>query len=66
VLHGLTVEMSSARLLVIGTPSGGEHFFWETGEPAAALTLPPRLVDPDRLAAACATYGVQLADHSRL
>ncbi len=68
VLHGLRVETSTARLLVLGTPSGAEHFFWETGESAGALTLPPRqrLIDPDRLAAACATYGVELADRAAL
>jgi len=68
VLHGLTVETSSARLLVLGTPAGAEHVFWETGEPAAALTLPPRqrLLDPERLAAPRAMYGVRLADHSTL
>lgn len=64
VLRGLTVETSSARLLILGTPSGAEHFFWETGEPAGALTLPPcrRPPDPDRLAAARATYGVQVPE----
>ena len=64
VLHGLAVETSSARLLVLGTPAGAEHFFWETGEPAGALTLPPRQspLDPVQLAAARTRYGVQPAD----
>lgn len=62
VLHSLAVVTSCARLLVLGTPSGAEHYFWETGEPAGALTLPVRQrpLDPDRLAAARATYGVQV------
>jgi quercetin dioxygenase-like cupin family protein len=41
VVHTFTVETPSARLLVLGTPAGAENFFWETGEPARALTLPP-------------------------
>ncbi|HEY2594697.1 MAG TPA: cupin domain-containing protein, partial [Chloroflexota bacterium] len=42
VLHGLRVETRTATLLVLGIPSGAEHFFWDTGQPAAALTLPVR------------------------
>lgn len=35
--HAFCVESPTARMLVVSTPGGFEKFFFETGEPAAAL-----------------------------
>lgn len=41
VSHAFCVESARARLLVVSTPAGFERFFFDTGVPAAALTVPP-------------------------
>jgi quercetin dioxygenase-like cupin family protein len=63
VPHAFCVESAQARLLVVSTPGGFERFFFETGEPAAALTAPPATPQPpdiDALVAALAEYGVDV------
>jgi quercetin dioxygenase-like cupin family protein len=68
VPHGFCVESRQARLLVVATPAGFERFFLDTGEPAAALTVPPPAASPDldALVAALATYGVDVLGPSPL
>ena len=61
VPHAFCVESPLARMLVVSTPGGFEKFFFETGEPAAALTPPPPATEPpdlDALVAALAEHGV--------
>ena len=61
VPHAFCVESPTARLLVVSTPAGFEQFFFDTGEPAGALTAPPPATEPpdlDALVAALADYGV--------
>jgi quercetin dioxygenase-like cupin family protein len=42
IVHGFQVEGEKpARVLMINTPTGLEHYFEEVGEPARELTLPP-------------------------
>jgi mannose-6-phosphate isomerase-like protein (cupin superfamily) len=41
VAHTFQVMSDTARWFGIGTPAGLDDWFFETGEPAAALTLPP-------------------------
>ena len=63
VPHAFCVESAQARLLVVATPAGFEQFFFDTGEPAAALTVPPPAAAPpdlDALVAALATLGVDV------
>jgi uncharacterized RmlC-like cupin family protein len=64
VPHAFCVESAQARLLVVSTPGGFDRFFFDTGAPAAALTVPPVGAlpppDPDLLVAALATYGVDV------
>ena len=63
VPHAFCVESVQARLLVVTTPAGFEQFFFDTGEPAAALTVPPPAAAPpdlDALVAALADYGVDV------
>ena len=40
VAHTYAVPSNVARLLIISTPGGAEHFFRQLGEPAKALALP--------------------------
>ena len=40
VPHAYAVTSNVARLLIITTPGGAEHFFRELGKPAEALVLP--------------------------
>jgi len=61
VAHAFCVESTQARLLVVATPGGFERFFFDTGAPAAALTVPPPAAEPpdlDALIAVLADYGV--------
>jgi quercetin dioxygenase-like cupin family protein len=61
VSHAFCVESTQARLLVVSTPGGFERFFFDTGEPAAALTAPPPAAAPpdlEALVAALAEHGV--------
>jgi quercetin dioxygenase-like cupin family protein len=63
VPHAFCVESAQARLLVVSTPAGFERFFFDTGEAAAALTVPPPATEPpdlDALVAALAAYGVDV------
>jgi quercetin dioxygenase-like cupin family protein len=41
VPHAYRVESGVARFLALGTPGGFDGWFFETGRPAEALTLPP-------------------------
>ena len=50
-------------MLVVATPGGFERFFFDTGEPAGALTVPPPASGPpdlDALVAALADHGVDV------
>lgn len=49
-----------ARLYVIVTPSGLEHFFRAVGDPAPDPHGPAPAIDMDRLTAACETFGIKL------
>ena len=63
VPHAFCIESTQARLLVVATPAGFEQFFFDTGEPAAALTVPPPPSAPpdlDVLIAALADHGVDV------
>ena len=60
VPHTFQVISETARWLGVGTPAGFDDWFFETGEPAAALTLPPAPAAPpdvDALVASLKTYG---------
>jgi hypothetical protein len=57
------VESDSARFLALGTPGGLDRFFVDTGERAAAPTVPPPFAGPpdvDALVRAMAAYGVEM------
>ncbi len=41
VPHSFSIRSETARWFGIGTPAGLDNWFFETGEPALALTLPP-------------------------
>ena len=41
VAHTFRIESATARWFGIGLPGGLDHWFFETGVPAGALTLPP-------------------------
>jgi quercetin dioxygenase-like cupin family protein len=63
VAHAFCVESPQARMLVVATPGGFERFFFDTGEPAGASTIPPRGGAPrdlDALVAALADHGVDV------
>ncbi len=47
VPHTFQVLSETARWFGIGTPAGLDDWFFETGEPAGALTLPPPAGPPD-------------------
>jgi hypothetical protein len=46
VPHTFQVRSSTARWFGIGTPAGLDQWFFETGEPARELTLPPPPAGP--------------------
>lgn len=48
--HTFQVKSATARWFGIGTPAGLEAWFFETGQPAQALTLPPPSAPPDEAA----------------
>lgn len=59
--HAFAVRSSTAHLLVVFTPGGGEQFFIEAGEPALRRELPPeRPHDLDRYRAAAEKTGLVL------
>ncbi len=60
--HSYRIDGDLARFIAIGTPGGFDGWFFETGVPAQARTLPPPLTEePDwgAYVAALGTYGVQ-------
>jgi quercetin dioxygenase-like cupin family protein len=61
--HAFCVESARVRVLVVSTPAGFEQFFFDTGQPATELTVPPTDTtphDPDSLISALAGYGVEV------
>jgi quercetin dioxygenase-like cupin family protein len=61
VPHRFEVRTPEARMLVLGTPGGVEHFFEEMGEPAARPTLPvPQPPDVARVDAIAAAHNVAI------
>lgn len=59
--HAFAVRSSTAHLVVVFTPGGGEQFFIEAGEPAVRRELPPEGErDLDRYRAAAEKTGVVL------
>jgi mannose-6-phosphate isomerase-like protein (cupin superfamily) len=60
--HTFQVRTETARWFGFGTPAGLDHWFFETGVPAAALTLPPPPASPPDIAAIVASllaYGTE-------
>ena len=63
VPHTFCVESETAKFLAFSTDGGMDRFFFATGEPAGALTLPPPPQGPpdvEALVAAMAEYGVEM------
>lgn len=63
VPHGYCVESAEARFLAFSTAVGFDRFFFDTGAPADALTLPPPPDGPPdipALVAAMVEYGVEM------
>jgi quercetin dioxygenase-like cupin family protein len=61
--HAFCVESDRARFLAMATPGGLDGFFFATGEPAGALTVPPppdRPPDVDALVRVLTEYGVEM------
>ena len=61
--HTFEVTSAEARFLLVAEPAGFEAFMRAVGEPARALTLPPppdEPPDPAKLAAAAASYGIEI------
>jgi quercetin dioxygenase-like cupin family protein len=61
--HAFCVESARARVLVVSTPAGFEQFFFDTGQPATELTVPPADAapsDPNSLISTLASYGVEV------
>jgi hypothetical protein len=59
--HAYCVESDTARFLALSTSSTFDRFFFETGEPARTLTLPPppdKAPDLQTLIHALDSYGV--------
>jgi mannose-6-phosphate isomerase-like protein (cupin superfamily) len=62
VPHTFQVLSETARWFGFGTPAGLDRWFFETGEPAQALTLPPPPEGPPDVAAIVASlqaYGTE-------
>jgi len=60
VPHTFQIRSGTARWFGIGIPAGLDQWFFETGEPAQALTLPPPPAGPpdvDAIAASLKAYG---------
>ncbi len=58
--HSFFVKSERARWFGIGTPAGFDDWFFETGQPAKTLTLPPlntTPVNPEALTASVKPYG---------
>ncbi|MCU0260570.1 MAG: quercetin 2,3-dioxygenase [Ilumatobacteraceae bacterium] len=61
VPHRFEVRSPQARMLVLGTPGGGEVFFRAMGEPAAAPTLPvAQEPDVPRVISIAAAHGIDI------
>jgi len=61
VPHRFEVRTPQARVLVIGTPGGGERFFQELGERAAAPVVPePQEPDVERVVAVAARHRIEI------
>jgi mannose-6-phosphate isomerase-like protein (cupin superfamily) len=61
VPHSYAVTSDLARLLIIATPGGSEHFFRQLGEPAQALGLPvPAAPDVPRVVSVAAQHGIAI------
>jgi quercetin dioxygenase-like cupin family protein len=61
VPHRFEVRAPEARMLVLGTPGGAEHFFQELGEPATAATLPvPQAPDVAHVVAVAAAHDIEI------
>lgn len=61
--HAFCVESDTARFLALATPGGLDAFFFATGEPAGARTVPPPPTGPpdvDALVRAGAEYGLEM------
>ena len=60
--HGFRVEgQQPARILLLNTPAGFEHFVIELSEPAEGQSLPPaRPPDMEKLMAVAAKYNIQI------
>jgi len=51
VPHTFQIKSATARWFGIGLPAGLDRWFFETGEPARALTLPPPPTEPPNIEA---------------
>ena len=61
VPHRFEVRTPEARVLVLGTPGGGEKFFQELGEPASTPTLPePQAPNVEQVVAVAAAHDVEI------
>jgi quercetin dioxygenase-like cupin family protein len=61
VPHRFEVRTPQARMLVLGTPGGGDRFFRELGEPAAAAELPvPQPPDVERVVRVAAAHDIEI------
>jgi quercetin dioxygenase-like cupin family protein len=61
--HSFQALSPSTRFLILTTPAGFENWFFETGEPAKSLTIPPPPEGPPdvgRLLASVQPYGVEI------
>jgi mannose-6-phosphate isomerase-like protein (cupin superfamily) len=62
IRHTFQVLSKTARWFGIGTPAGLDQWFFETGEPAASLTLPPSSTAPpnvEMIVASLKRYGTE-------
>ena len=62
VPHTFQIRSKTARWFGIGLPAGLDEWFFETGEPAQALTLPPPPAGPpdvDAIVASLKRYGTE-------
>lgn len=61
VPHTYAVLSEHARLLVLSTPGGVEHFFRAVGQPAGAVALPePEAPDPALVVPIAASFGIEI------